>query len=151
MLPFFPHLFAMKWWDCIPWSSFFQCWYNYICICILGGGSGLWFSSASNWFSKKVVNLDQGNNRCYRDSVLHDGWRFQNLNFWNFYYNGKFTYWGWCIHSKKPSLFCFPCIQSKLWYTEWNILNTKEMFQQLEHLNRICDNISMLNPDAFLS
>ena len=22
---------------------------------------------------KKVVNLGQGNNRCYRDSVLHDG------------------------------------------------------------------------------
>ena len=35
--------------------------------------AGVWFSCASNWFSKKVVNLGQGNNRCYRDSVLHDG------------------------------------------------------------------------------
>ena len=24
--PLFPHLFAMKWWDQIPWSSFFECW-----------------------------------------------------------------------------------------------------------------------------
>ena len=22
----FPHLFAMKWWDQMPWSSFFKCW-----------------------------------------------------------------------------------------------------------------------------
>ena len=22
----FPHLFAMKWWDQMPWSSFFECW-----------------------------------------------------------------------------------------------------------------------------
>ena len=22
----FPHLFAMKWWDWMPWSSFFECW-----------------------------------------------------------------------------------------------------------------------------
>ena len=26
---------------------------------------------------------------------------FQNLNFWNCYYNGKFIYWDWHIHSKK--------------------------------------------------
>ena len=26
LLPFFPHLFAMKWWDQMPWSSFFGCW-----------------------------------------------------------------------------------------------------------------------------
>ena len=24
--PLFPHLFAMKWWDWMPWSSFFECW-----------------------------------------------------------------------------------------------------------------------------
>ena len=23
---FFPHLFAMKWWDQMPWSQFFECW-----------------------------------------------------------------------------------------------------------------------------
>ena len=23
---FFPHLFAMKWWDWMPWSLFFECW-----------------------------------------------------------------------------------------------------------------------------
>ena len=23
---FFSHLFAMKWWDQMPWSSFFECW-----------------------------------------------------------------------------------------------------------------------------
>ena len=22
----FPHLFAMKWWDQMPWTSFFECW-----------------------------------------------------------------------------------------------------------------------------
>ena len=22
----FPHLFAMKWWDWMPWSEFFECW-----------------------------------------------------------------------------------------------------------------------------
>ena len=22
----FPHLFAMKWWDRMPWTSFFECW-----------------------------------------------------------------------------------------------------------------------------
>ena len=22
----FPHLFAMKWWNWMPWSSFFECW-----------------------------------------------------------------------------------------------------------------------------
>ena len=22
----FPHLFAMKWWDWMPWSLFFECW-----------------------------------------------------------------------------------------------------------------------------
>ena len=26
LLPFFPLLFAMKWWDWIPWSWFFECW-----------------------------------------------------------------------------------------------------------------------------
>ena len=24
--PLFPHLFAMKWWDRMPWSLFFECW-----------------------------------------------------------------------------------------------------------------------------
>ena len=24
--PLFPHLFAMKWWNPMPWSSFFECW-----------------------------------------------------------------------------------------------------------------------------
>ena len=24
--PLFPHLFAMKWWDQMPWSSFSECW-----------------------------------------------------------------------------------------------------------------------------
>ena len=24
--PFHPHLFAMKWWDQLPWSLFFECW-----------------------------------------------------------------------------------------------------------------------------
>ena len=23
---FYPHLFALKWWDWMPWSSFFECW-----------------------------------------------------------------------------------------------------------------------------
>ena len=26
LFPLFPHLFAMKWWDWMPWSSFFECW-----------------------------------------------------------------------------------------------------------------------------
>ena len=26
LFPLFPHLFAMKWWDHMPWSSFFECW-----------------------------------------------------------------------------------------------------------------------------
>ena len=26
MFPLFPHLFAMKWWDRMPWSSIFECW-----------------------------------------------------------------------------------------------------------------------------
>ena len=26
LFPLFPHLFAMKWWDQIPWSLFFECW-----------------------------------------------------------------------------------------------------------------------------
>ena len=26
LFPFVPHLFAMKWWDKIPWSSFFEYW-----------------------------------------------------------------------------------------------------------------------------
>ena len=26
MFPLFPHLLAMKWWDWMPWSSFFECW-----------------------------------------------------------------------------------------------------------------------------
>ena len=25
-VPLFPHLFAMKWWDQMPWSSFSECW-----------------------------------------------------------------------------------------------------------------------------
>ena len=25
LFPFFPHLFAMKWWNQMPWSSFFEC------------------------------------------------------------------------------------------------------------------------------
>ena len=27
MFPLFPQLFPMKWWDGIPWSSFFGCWF----------------------------------------------------------------------------------------------------------------------------
>lgn len=42
---------------------------------------GVWFSCASNWFSRNMVNLGQGNHRCYRDSVLHDGWRFSKFEF----------------------------------------------------------------------
>ena len=26
LLPLSPHLFAMKWWDQMPWSLFFECW-----------------------------------------------------------------------------------------------------------------------------
>ena len=26
LFPLFPHLFAMKWWDWMPWSLFFECW-----------------------------------------------------------------------------------------------------------------------------
>ena len=26
LLPLFPHLFALKWWNWMPWSSFFECW-----------------------------------------------------------------------------------------------------------------------------
>ena len=26
LFPLFPHLFAMKWWDQMPWSQFFECW-----------------------------------------------------------------------------------------------------------------------------
>ena len=26
VFPLFPHLFAMKWWDQMPWSSFYECW-----------------------------------------------------------------------------------------------------------------------------
>ena len=26
LFPLFPHLFDMKWWDRMPWSSFFKCW-----------------------------------------------------------------------------------------------------------------------------
>ena len=26
LFPLFPHLFAMKWWDQMPWSSSFECW-----------------------------------------------------------------------------------------------------------------------------
>ena len=26
LFPLFPHLFAMKWWDWIPWSLFSECW-----------------------------------------------------------------------------------------------------------------------------
>ena len=26
MFPLFPHLFPMKWWDQMPWSSFSECW-----------------------------------------------------------------------------------------------------------------------------
>ena len=26
LFPLFPHLFAMKWWDRMPWPSFYECW-----------------------------------------------------------------------------------------------------------------------------
>ena len=26
LFPLFPHLFAMKWWDWMPWSYIFECW-----------------------------------------------------------------------------------------------------------------------------
>ena len=26
LFPLFPHLFAMKWWNQMPWSYFFECW-----------------------------------------------------------------------------------------------------------------------------
>ena len=26
LFPLFPHLFTMKWWDQMPWSSFSECW-----------------------------------------------------------------------------------------------------------------------------
>ena len=26
LFPLFPHLFAMKWWDQMPWSQFSECW-----------------------------------------------------------------------------------------------------------------------------
>ena len=42
---------------------------------------GVWFSCTSNWFSRNMVNLGQGNHRCYRDSVLHDSWRFSKFEF----------------------------------------------------------------------
>ena len=29
LFPLFPHLFAMKWWDQMPWSLFSECWANF--------------------------------------------------------------------------------------------------------------------------
>ena len=53
---------------------------------------------------------------------------------------------------KTPVCFAFHAYNLNCDNTEWNILNARETFQQLEHLNSIYDyNISMLNPDAFLS
>ena len=58
---------------------------------------------------------------------------------------------GICI-PKNPLCFAFHAYNLNCDNTEWNIVNGREIFKQSEHLNRICDyNISVLNPDAFLS
>ena len=33
LFPLFPHLFPMKWWDQMPWSSFSECWGQGKCPC----------------------------------------------------------------------------------------------------------------------
>ena len=72
---FSPHLFAMKWWDQIPWSSFFECWAlsqlfhsplslssrgSLVPLCLLPLGWyhlhiwGYWFSSQQSWFQLRL-------------------------------------------------------------------------------------------------
>ena len=61
LLPIFPHLFAIKWWDQLPWSWFLECWV----LCqlfhsLLSPSSrcclvplhiwGCWYFSQQSWF-----------------------------------------------------------------------------------------------------
>ena len=81
LFPLFPHLFAMKWWDQMPWSLFSECWAfsqlfhsplplssrgSLVPLCFLPLGSchlyiwGYWYSSWQSWFQL----------------VLHPAWYF---------------------------------------------------------------------------
>ena len=78
LFPLFPHLFAMKWWDQMPWSSFFERWVlsqlfqsplslssraSLVLLCFLPWGWyhlhiwGYWYFSRQSWFQ---LELHQG-------------------------------------------------------------------------------------------
>ena len=86
---FFPHLFAIKWWDRMPWSSFFECWVlSQLFHSLLSSSSrhslvplhfwplewyrlhiwGCWYFSQQSWF-QLVIHPDQHFTSCARISV----------------------------------------------------------------------------------
>ena len=70
LFPLFSHLFAMKWWDLMPWSLFFECW-------VLRQ----LFSLSSFTFLKRVFN-----------SSLLSVIRWCPLHFWDYWY---FSWQSW--------------------------------------------------------
>ena len=48
LFPLFPHLFPMKWWDLMPWSSFFECW-------VLSQLFHSPFHFHHEWYSNKII------------------------------------------------------------------------------------------------
>ena len=71
LFPLFPHLFAMKWWGRMPWSSFFECWvlsqlfqFPYKVVT---------FSALRNRFSSLATH-----HMAYRTSLIMDWTRFSS-------------------------------------------------------------------------
>ena len=57
LFPLFPHLFPMKWWDQMPWSSFSECWALSQLFHSPLSLSSRGFSSIGTW---NVMSMNQG-------------------------------------------------------------------------------------------
>ena len=66
LLPLFPLLFAMKWWDQIPWSKFVECWvlsqfFRFLLSLSLRGSLVPLHFLPLEWYIFEVVHLSSGN------------------------------------------------------------------------------------------
>ena len=85
LFPLFPHLFPMKWWDWMPWSSFSECWTlsQLFHSPFLLSSRGFWVPLHFPFCHKggvicisEVIDISPGNLDCslcfFQSSVSHD-------------------------------------------------------------------------------
>jgi len=84
LFPLFPHLFAMKWWDWMPWSQFFECWILRLLIHTLSPSSRgslvpLCFLTL-RWYYLHIWGCWDFSQQSWFQLVIHPAWHFARCN-----------------------------------------------------------------------